>query len=271
MVSRLTLIVLTLFWVIMNVLLWRSEFGGRDHTGSSVPVGVVWQKMLTAPDNSPLEISHHGLKIGDCRWATVLGQSMSSSRAMTSDMPPEAMMEAPSDYRIDFEGSVALDNTPKRVRFDISVRFNTNHLWQDFRCRLTLRPTIWEIRSRVGEQAVHFWVQDESGRSERVLNFADLQNPEKIARQFELPLPVGVLGQLGQFGRSGSTNSLSLGLNWEARNDWMTIGHTSVRSYRLQARLFDRYQVVILVSPVGEILRVELPDNVVLANDQLNL
>ena len=42
-----------------------------------------------------------------------------------------------------------------------------------------------------------------------------------------------------------------------------------MRAYRLQARLLDRYQARIFVSRVGEILRVDLPDEVVLLNDQL--
>ena len=36
------------------------------------------------------------------------------------------------------------------------------------------------------------------------------------------------------------------------------------------ARLLDRYPIVIFVSRVGEILRVELPDNLVLVNEGLN-
>ena len=60
-----------------------------------------------------------------------------------------------------------------------------------------------------------------------------------------------------------------LGLKWKARNDWIKIGHNSVRAYRLEASLFDRYRMLILVSGVGEILRVELPEGWELVNDQL--
>jgi hypothetical protein len=37
----------------------------------------------------------------------------------------------------------------------------------------------------------------------------------------------------------------------------------------LQARLLDRYSMVIFVSRAGEFLRVELPDGITMANDQL--
>jgi len=42
-----------------------------------------------------------------------------------------------------------------------------------------------------------------------------------------------------------------------------------VRAYRLQTRLLDRFQALIFVSSVGEILRIELPDEIILVNDQL--
>ena len=63
---------------------------------------------------------------------------------------------------------------------------------------------------------------------------------------------------------------MTLGLKWEARNDRLTIGSNPVRVYRLEARLFDRYRAILFVSPVGEILRVELPDDILLTNDALS-
>ena len=63
--------------------------------------------------------------------------------------------------------------------------------------------------------------------------------------------------------------NLSLGLRWEARNDWLKIGHSQVRVYRLHTRLLDRYQAVVVVSRVGEILRVELPNGLLLVNEAL--
>ena len=59
-------------------------------------------------------------------------------------------------------------------------------------------------------------------------------------------------------------------MQWVARNDWLKIGHAQVRVYRLQARLLDRYQIVVLVSRVGEILRVELPNGLLLVNEALS-
>jgi hypothetical protein len=61
----------------------------------------------------------------------------------------------------------------------------------------------------------------------------------------------------------------ALPLQWEARTESVKLGHASVRAYRLHAHLLDRYNIVVFVSRAGEILRVELPEGITLANDQL--
>ena len=49
---RITFLIVTAFFVTMNVLLWRSEYGARGHQGSPLPSELVWEKVLTSPDNS---------------------------------------------------------------------------------------------------------------------------------------------------------------------------------------------------------------------------
>ena len=87
-----------------------------------------------------------------------------------------------------------------------------------------------------------------------------------MGREFGLPLAEG----LGDLWSSFVTpKDIALGLRWTARKDWLQIGSSKTRVYRLQARLLDRYQAVVMVSRVGEILRVELPGEVTLVNDAL--
>ena len=149
-------------------------------------------------------------------------------------------------------------------------RLDTNLEWQELNLRLNLRPNVWEIHSLAAERTARLRVENEAGKSERVFRFADLQNPRALLQEFELPLPLlGLLGASAQSGAARAPGIPALGLSWEARNHWISIGHASVRAYRLRAALFDRYQVVVLVSRVGEILRVELPDDVILVNDQV--
>lgn len=271
MPSRIAFLLITLFWVTMNFLLWRSEFGGGNHSGGVVPVERVWQQVLTAPDNSSLEILHHGQKIGFCRWAATVGDEPAPGKANGDEVPPEGMVERLSSYRINFEGNVGINDVKNRLRFDLELKLAANHAWNEFNLRVNLCPDAWEIHSVAAEQLVRLKTTDEEGKSERILKFSDLQNPDALLRELGAPAGLGLLGALG--GPSGSKTGLplALGLRWEARNDSVTIGHATVRAYRLQAGFLDRYRVTIFVSRVGEILRVELPDELVLVNDQLSV
>ena len=96
----------------------------------------------------------------------------------------------------------------------------------------------------------------------------DLSDPQALLDQLTDPLSAEVLGALGPL--AGEPGARAAGVvKWEARNDWVKIGSTSVRVYRVQARFLDRYQVVVCASRIGEILRVELPGDVTLVNEQL--
>src|SRR5260221_12522053 len=102
---------------------------------------------------------------------------------------------------------------------------------------------------------------------DRKYPYDELRNPQKLLEEFGVPrLP----GLLPSFSQSTNTAKLNLGLEWQASNSWMKMGHSQVRAYRLQARLLDRYQAVVMVSRVGELLRVELPFDVVLINDAIS-
>ena len=57
------------------------------------------------------------------------------------------------------------------------------------------------------------------------------------------------------------------GVPWEACRDRLMIGREAVSAYRLQTRVLDR-PVVIYVSPLGEILRVELPGAITATLDE---
>src|SRR5215212_3030323 len=86
------------FFVVMNVLLLRSEFGGKNEVRSAIPIDLVLRKILTAPDNSFLEIRHHGRKIGTCQLSPSVGQELSADKLTSEDLPPEGMVEELTSY-----------------------------------------------------------------------------------------------------------------------------------------------------------------------------
>ena len=267
MLPRLFFLLITLFWLTMNFLLWRSEFGGHKQVGSSVSIETVWNKVLTAPDASSLEIYYHGKKIGFCRWAASVGTL--ASKNLTNEFQPEGMVEQPSNYNLDLEGNATLTGTTNRLRFDLNLKLALDRSWEEFTIRANMRPDSWELHATAADQKARFVIDDAVERWEQTFTFADLRNPQVLLREFGGPLALGILGGMSNLGAPAKTNSTvsSLPIKWEANNDTMRFGHSKVRVYRLRAKIFDRYEAFIFVSRVGEILWVELPDQIILSND----
>src|SRR5207245_7025096 len=120
---------------------------------------------------------------------------------------------------------------------------------------------------RAAEQTVQFISDEGDGRTQRTIRFADLQNPQKVLAELGNPALPGIAAAMGLGLPTAPAATVSLGLEWEASNDQLEIGHTQMRVYRLEARLLGRFRAVILVSLEGEILRVELPDDIVITYD----
>jgi hypothetical protein len=261
---RILFTTVTMLFVTMNVLLWRSEWAGRGRFGAGVPTRVVWEKVLTSPDNSFLEIRHHGAKIGRANWVASIEEAFPDQD--DPELPPEGMVKRVTGYRLDFDGSLTLSDFP-RARFYMSLKLDTNQTWKEFDLRVNMKPLRWEITATADAQQVRISTEDDEGRNEFKHSFAELRQPETILRDLGGPGLPALLGLMG-FPRSIPAGAPgAAGFQWDARLDRLPIGRTSIRVYCLEARLLDRYKAVLLVSPVGEILRVELPDEILLINE----
>jgi hypothetical protein len=269
-VKRLVLWFFAVFWAAMMGLLWRTEYGAGRHGGSPVPVSGVWEKIVTAPDSSSLQITHRGTNIGYCRWSASVGQDISALLQSFDEAGPDGLIEQPTNYTIDLDGHITLPGFGARASYDLTLRLDPEQNWQDFQLRLKMRPDVYEIRASAVEQALHFSSDSAGQRLNRVIPFSDFRNPQKLLREFGGPLLPGLLASVGL---PVSTNALARftpGLQWKARHDWLPVGRTPMRVYRLQTRLLDRFLVRVFVSPVGEILRVELPGDILLQHETLN-
>ena len=267
MVNRLLFPVITLFWISMNVLLWRSEFSGGVELGSAVPVESVWHRILAAPDDSSLEISRNGRKIGYCRWRPNVGEELRAGKVGDEDLDLEGRVQALSGYRIDLEGSVSNEAPNERFRFNLHAAFDADHQWTEIAGRFPDPSGLWEVRALAGEQTLTVRSGSAEAPWEKKLRLSDLRNPSSILGELGLPMAQLALVPLGP---SNTPSEMSLGLQWQANNDWFTIGHSRIRVYRLRAKLVDRFEFVVIVSRIGEILRVELPNQIVLSNDAFN-
>ena len=63
--------------------------------------------------------------------------------------------------------------------------------------------------------------------------------------------------------------SLVKNVSIDARSDWMQIGRSRVRVYRLSARLPGQLEATAFISRAGELLRIQLPDRLQLVNDAI--
>lgn len=272
MLKRVWFPLVALFWVAMNVLLWRAEMSARPEGGSPVSLDLVWDRMLTAPDESSLEIFQNGRKLGWLRWTPRIEEGngrLAAEPAGTDTNALEGRVERVSGYTVLLDGNVAPANSTQRVRFSGQLEFDVRKEWRHLMLRLTLRPQVWELRADARAQTVTFKLGEDPGAWEQRFTFAELGQPEVLLAAFGLPLPPGWTRALLPGDLAAEPRKWALGLNWEARSDWLQIGSARARSYRVSARLLDKYEVLLVLSRVGEILRVELPNNVTLISDAL--
>jgi hypothetical protein len=266
MIKRATFVFIALFWVAMNTLLWRSEFSGQN-LGASIPPTVVWEKILTAPDDSSLSINSQGKKLGYLRLRPRISEGAATGK-IASENEPEGIVRRVSEYTLELDGSLVAQTLPRSIRFNGEFAFGTDLAWKRFRTQTLVRPYTWEVKGSAAEK--EFWVQSKDDTSEWIQRFTpdDLRNPQRLATVLESPVLAALLPQL--LPAATRTNApLSLGLTWTARYEWLKIGHNKVRIYRLEAKLLDRHRIVVLISRVGEILRVEMPGEIKLVNDIL--
>lgn len=272
MIRHLYFPLIVLFWVTMNVLLWRSEMSsGGGSGGTAVPVSMVWTRILTAPDDSSMEVSQQRRHLGRCRWwANIIEERKKPSDAL-SDEAIEGRVGRITGYTLDVDGNVLIADASPRLRFTWHADFATNQVWRRMSLRLNYRPTTVELRADAATQTVVVGRDDGQTKWEQRYTFAELARMDKWIGGLGLPLGRGWLGALAPLPGIDLTNLASLdpGLKWEARTDWFKSGNARMRAYRIQVRLLDKYQAIVHVSRVGEILRVELPGGLLLENEAL--
>lgn len=268
--TRIWLGAATVFWVAMSVLLWRAEFGPRHSVASSVPPGLVWRKMLSAPDTSTLEIRQGTNRIGSCLWRPDIGQEAAlDPRLLEEEEPIEGVVQRIDHYRLEVEGTVSLPGIPTRLRFSSGARLDTNYVWRDFDASVTMRPDVYQVTANHSNQTIRVRVDAGAEQIDREFRFADFQNPQRLLQEFGGPMLPAMASALGVPLSTNKMSTEGMRLRWEARHDSIIVGNNRVRAYRLQTKLFERWRITIFVSPVGEILRAEIPGEIVLVNEHL--
>lgn len=259
-------LVALVFFLVMNVLLWRSQYGHKD-IALPIPVETVTRRVFSATDDSNLDILHHGTKVGYCRWSP---QTISRIPVATgpSGMVPEGMVGGITGYSISFDGTVMIEDID-RIRFNFSMELGTNYVWRSIRARLAFPDYRLEASSDADERTVHVTLSQGDRTQHNVFSFDDLGNPQTLMRRLGGGFLAPALGLAGLESLDPPAAGLSLGLDWEAHTDRHRLGDTTFPVYRLHTRLLDAYHFRALILPSGELLRVELPDELVLVNETL--
>jgi hypothetical protein len=262
---RLFFLAVTVFWLSMNFLLWRSQAGGHSAFGSALPAEAVWDKILTAPDNSDLNIYDHEVKTGFGHWSAGLADSpLLSSKILDAEYHPGGPDQKPAGYTLSFEGSLLYKGS-NHARFQIAFALDTNKVWQDFRFRASMRPRAWDVHALAPAQTISLKINEGETTWDKTWTFAELRDPQALFGEVGGAFALGVLG-LDQ----SLPGVARQGIEWEAHEDRMKFGATTVRGYRLDAFILGQ-RVEIFVSRVGEILRVDLPRKISLRNQALSL
>ena len=263
MSSRILFILIAGFWITMNFLLWRAEYSSHGG-GEEVPVELVWRKILTAPDSSSLSIYQQGERSGFCEFSTSVETEM--AKLEEDKLPPEGV-NTRAGYQVHLNGNTSLGDFTNRLRFDGRLQFSGKRQWRELTLKLSSRTAVVEIHSFATNQSVHLKITNEDGVAERDFTFAELASPGTLLSTFGVSFGDGLLGALDLPFMMQSSTAAAESIHWEARRDRLKIGSEAVSVYRLETQMLG-YAVIIFVSPLGEILRVELPGGLTATLDE---
>jgi hypothetical protein len=162
---------------------------------------------------------------------------------------------------------VSFGDFTNRLKFDGHVQFSPRREWRELDLKISTHFASVQILSYATNQTVSLRFTGDGATTLRVFTFADLENPAGLLRAFNQDFDGGFWSDLELPVLPRSTTSFAQEIQWDARRDRMKIGRESVSVYRLETRVLDR-AIIIYVSTLGEILRVELPGGVIATLDE---
>jgi hypothetical protein len=264
--NRLTLLGLATLCLLMNALVWRGEYGSKDQ-GVRVPASLVWRKILTDPEASSLSVFQHGKRTGFCEFSTGIGLEMAQ---MDEGKPaPEGLLDH-ADCLIRINGTTSVGDFTNRVKFDSHLRFGPDRDWLSLDLRVLARGFVLELQTAASNQTLQVTLSNDGETFHRTLTYAELRDPAQLLRSLAgdyAGTPAGLLAGLELPALFSAGSPDHGGIHWEAWRTRMIINHEPVSVYRLETRILD-HPVVLITSTLGEILRLELPGEVVATLDE---
>lgn len=265
MASRIALIAAGLFWVLMNGLLWQAEWGDRFASGSEMPPALIWGKMLDSPDSSVLSIRHQGKTLGSLEWHPSVVETPRTHTA-GGTTPIEGMVSTPAGHHLRVSTRFFGSDTPlDRLMVLGQVEFSPSNVWEKATIRVDQRPKSWEIQAEAGSDRIRMTYEEGLKRFEQTFETRNRAALQLMLAPYLASLPSGLIPDNALSQPEALTRAVSL----EARSDWMQIGRSRVRVYRVTARFPGQLEATAFISRAGELLKVQLPDRLQLVNDAI--
>lgn len=255
MISRIAFVLVAIFWLAMNILLWRSEYGSQNRD-LEVPLMLVWKKILTAPDASLLTVYENGERMGFCELSTSVEQAMADLDE--GKLPPEGLVKH-AGYKLRVNGNISFGDLTNRVKFNGQILFSSLQQWHEIRLKLIARNIVTEIFSVATNEMIHLKITGPDVSSDISFSISEVNNPSSLLKTVSRSFGAGDwLGgdEFSLLGRSAVT------VKWNAYRERLMIGRDPVTAFRLETRFLEN-RIVIHVSTLGEILKVELPNGIV--------
>ncbi len=248
----------------MNALLWEEEYGAR-RSSVSIPLSAVWEKVLTSADRSVLNIRRDGRTIGTLEWTPSVVEPVRTNDSVEI----EGLVDQSEGYHIQavlrFFGT---DPALGRLLIQGGADFAGDRSWRGLELRVDQRPRVWTLRATSGTGEVVLDMEEGRRHVEQRFQTRDLSSVGALLGPMAAFLPAP--GTAGSSGSGGiPAEWLDRNLQWTAAQDWMKVGRSRVRIYKVTGRLGGALEAVAYVSRAGEILKVQLPDNLQLVSDAL--
>src|SRR4051812_2628074 len=144
MARKLSFALITLFWLTMNGLLWRAEFSDKD-AGVATPVALIWQKILTSPDDSGMAVNHGAERVGYLRWAPNIGEETATGKTANENTDIEGRVKKLTGYTLHADGNFIVPESAARFRFEFDSKFSARGDWEEWKLKGIQKPNAWSI------------------------------------------------------------------------------------------------------------------------------
>ncbi len=285
MPPRLFAVGITLFWGVMNFLLWRSATRGQG--GAPVPWDTVARRVLEAAESSTLLIRCQGESLGQLRWTpTVLQENVSTSNQLADD----GMVTDRTGYAIDFEINLVTGPASIRGHGNGRCEFDSDRSWRRVELHFFQRPLAYELSANAADGDVQFRVLE--GTKTLFTQKIAGREPASLGASLDAALSSlvgfsglsswtpGFLTVLGGINTLGAAKSQTPSaaqrphsdlFRWDSRTDELQVARQRVRTYHVTAHLLNQYRGDFWIGHGGELLRVTLPNEIELIDQSLPL